>query len=248
MKQRIVVGIALLLILGTVLFFGHIYLRIFLVLSSLIAIRELSRAFKIENTYLAQSFAIVYFAFFVNNSEYFLAMIIFWLLINMIYMVFKNEHPNKTLVKFFLPIYIVVPFSFIYLLSYKGLIVLLAFTTSWGTDTFAYFIGKFFGKRKLTKISPTKTIAGAVGGVVGGTGLSVIVWNLVYDITFLPILIFLIVSILSEFGDLADSVIKRHLGIKDYSSLMPGHGGVLDRFDSVIFTAPLIYFALEFIL
>ncbi|MCL2610899.1 MAG: phosphatidate cytidylyltransferase [Defluviitaleaceae bacterium] len=252
MKQRILVGVLLLVILSTVLFFGGIFLRAFLALVSLMAMNELSKAFKVERSYftsiLTFIFTIAYFIFFITNTQYLLPLIISWLLLNMIYMTIKNEHPNKMLLNFFLPIYIVLPFSFVYLVSLHGLLVLLVFTTSWGTDTFAYFIGKFLGKRKLTKISPSKTIAGAIGGIVGGTATSIIVWQFVYDITFLPVLMFLFVSVLSEIGDLAASVIKRHLEIKDYSALMPGHGGILDRFDSVLFTAPLVYFALEFIL
>ncbi|MCL1924672.1 MAG: phosphatidate cytidylyltransferase [Defluviitaleaceae bacterium] len=248
MKQRILVGIALLVMLVTVLYFGGIYLRLFLVGASIMAIKELASAFKLKTPYFALLFAVVYFAFFIVNTSYLLAMLMVWLLINMIYMVFKNEHPNNVFANFFLPIYIVIPFSFIYLLSHYGLVVLLIFTTSWGSDTFAYFVGKFFGKRKLTKMSPSKTVEGAIGGVAGGTVLSLIVWNFIHPITILPVLIFFLISILSEIGDLSASVIKRHMGIKDYSNLMPGHGGILDRFDSVLFTAPLVYFSLEFLL
>ncbi len=105
---------------------------------------------------------------------------------------------------------------------------------SWCTDTFAYFSGMLFGKKKLCpEISPKKTIAGAVGGTLFGTLGGVVVFlivgrNPIFALSALPL------SIVSQLGDLAASVIKRRFGIKDYGKIFPGHGGVLDRFDSII--------------
>ncbi len=111
------------------------------------------------------------------------------------------------------------------------------FAVSWMTDTFAYFTGMAFGKKKLCPdISPKKTVAGAIGGTVFGTLAGVIVlWVFIgkplFGLVALPL------SIISQFGDLAASLIKRKFGVKDYGKLFPGHGGVLDRFDSVIAVA-----------
>ncbi len=108
------------------------------------------------------------------------------------------------------------------------------FAVAWITDTMAYFSGMLFGKRKLCpEISPKKTIAGAIGGTLFGTVAGVIVFwafcgSPAWGLIAFPI------SIIGQFGDLAASVVKRHLGIKDYGKIFPGHGGVLDRFDSVI--------------
>ncbi len=102
------------------------------------------------------------------------------------------------------------------------------------TDTFAYFSGMLFGKRKLCpEISPKKTIAGAIGGTIFGTaaGIAVFAFNGL-DLTFA--LCALPLSIISQLGDLGASVIKRRFGVKDYGKIFPGHGGVLDRFDSII--------------
>lgn len=112
--------------------------------------------------------------------------------------------------------------------------VALVLSVSWATDTFAYFSGMLFGKRKLCpNISPKKTVAGAVGGTLFGTAAGVLVFWLA-DKNPLLGLIALLLSVISQFGDLAASVIKRRFGVKDYGKIFPGHGGVLDRFDSII--------------
>lgn len=124
---------------------------------------------------------------------------------------------------------------------------------SWATDTFAYFIGSKFGKHKLTEISPKKSIEGSVGGVVGAVLLSIIYTLCIYkfanlSISILPILgITILLSILSQIGDLSASAIKRFVKIKDYGNLIPGHGGILDRIDSIIFIAPFAYYLLTLI-
>lgn len=246
MKKRLLAGITILFILLTVLYLGDIFLRAFLLCISIIAMKELGKCFGVLQIYLPIIFSVFYFLFPKTFAENFFAVISVWLIVCMTYLVMKNENPKNIIIQFFLPMYIVIPFSFIYLLSYYGILVLLIFTTSFGTDTFAYFFGKFFGKKKLTKISPSKTVVGALGGITGGTLLSLLFWHFNGDITLLIVLAFLVITILSEIGDLAASVIKRHLNIKDYGTLIPGHGGILDRFDSVIFTAPLVYFLVEF--
>lgn len=119
----------------------------------------------------------------------------------------------------------------------------LPFIVSWLTDTFAYFTGRFFGKNKLCeKISPKKTVEGAIGGMAGAV-IGCVVFGLIDK--SLPIY-FLIPfgmsgSVLSQMGDLFASCIKREYGIKDFGNIMPGHGGVLDRFDSLLLTIPYTY-------
>ena len=121
------------------------------------------------------------------------------------------------------------------------------FTSAWGSDTFAYLIGKKFGKHKLTPISPKKTVEGAIGGIMGALLFSLIytigmnnLMNLSINYLHIAIVTF-VLAIIGEIGDLAASGIKRYCGIKDFSDLLPGHGGMLDRIDSLLLITPFAY-------
>ena len=133
-------------------------------------------------------------------------------------------------------------------LSTYGFNFFLVFVFAWGADTGAYFAGTFFGKHKIApEISPKKTVEGCVGGVVTAVLLSVVLalvykstWN--YDVDFLRLCAYAVAfSLVGMVGDLFTSFIKRDCGIKDFGTIMPGHGGVLDRFDSVLFIAPFYF-------
>lgn len=120
---------------------------------------------------------------------------------------------------------------------------------AWGTDVFAYFIGKYLGKHKFSKISPNKTIEGCLGGILGAVFFmiiySVVVQQFGFAISYWKMIpITIVLSIFSQIGDFAASSIKRYVGIKDFSNLLPGHGGMLDRIDSIIFIAPIAFFLL----
>ena len=122
-----------------------------------------------------------------------------------------------------------------------------AIIAAWGTDIFAYFIGKHFGKHKFSKVSPKKSIEGCIAGTVGAILLMLLYtyvantfWNMNYSYGFIA-MIGLILSLIGQIGDFAASSIKRYVDIKDYSNLIPGHGGMLDRIDSLIFLAPFAY-------
>jgi phosphatidate cytidylyltransferase len=126
----------------------------------------------------------------------------------------------------------------------------LVFIIAFGTDTFAYLAGNLFGKRKLCPtISPKKTIEGSIGGVIGSLFLTII-FAIVMEINPLWKLMILsiLTSIISQLGDLVASKIKRIAKIKDYGFIMPGHGGILDRFDSIILAAPVIYYYVKYFL
>ena len=122
-----------------------------------------------------------------------------------------------------------------------------AIIAAWGTDTFAYLIGKRFGKHKLSQISPKKSVEGAIAGIIGATVIALVytlvmnnIYILEYSYLFVTISTILL-SIIGQIGDFAASSIKRYVDIKDYSNLIPGHGGMLDRIDSLMFLAPFAY-------
>lgn len=131
--------------------------------------------------------------------------------------------------------------------GHGALYLLVPLLAAWGSDTCALFAGMAFGKHKLAPvISPKKTIEGSIGGVVGATVLlvlyGIVVTNLTNTTLSIPLCIAVGIfgAILGQIGDLSFSIVKRKSGIKDYGKIFPGHGGVLDRFDSVIFVAPVV--------
>jgi len=148
--------------------------------------------------------------------------------------------------------YVAVLMSTIFLttqITDRQYLVWLAFLSAWGCDTGAYAFGKTLGKRKLVReLSPNKTVAGAIGGGLTAAVLCGIYGGIMAYLGFAgdnAIIICVIIGglggIAAQFGDLSASAIKRYTGKKDFGSIIPGHGGVLDRFDSILFTAPLVY-------
>ena len=145
-------------------------------------------------------------------------------------------------------------FSRIMMLEKGKILIWYVFAASWGSDVFAYFVGRKIGKHKYTSISPNKSIEGAVAGIVAsiiiGLILTVAVNNIFsLNINYLIIAVLMMVlCVIGQIGDLVASSIKRYCGIKDFSNLLPGHGGMLDRMDSVIFILPFAYLVLEMLI
>jgi len=143
--------------------------------------------------------------------------------------------------------------TFTRMLPNGKILVWLIFIGAWMTDTCAFFAGTFFGRHKLfPEVSPKKTIEGSLGGIIGCV-LSFILFGFMvekmylYSVNYANLSVLgLLCSIMGQLGDLSASVIKRKYGIKDFGNIMPGHGGIMDRFDSVIFVAPLVYYYLIF--
>ena len=145
-----------------------------------------------------------------------------------------------------------VPFFFMFLelirkIENGKILFAYTFVVSWSTDIFAYLIGKHFGKHKFSKISPKKSIEGCVAGAIGAVIISVIymvisnkLWGTEFSYGMIA-LISLGLSLLSQVGDFVASSVKRFVDVKDYGNLLPGHGGMLDRLDSLIFIAPFLY-------
>jgi phosphatidate cytidylyltransferase len=139
--------------------------------------------------------------------------------------------------------------STVYFTTFWGLLpagavyVWLAFIGTWASDIFAFLIGSQFGKHKLSStISPGKTIEGSIGGLIGSI-IAVMALGTVFHISLIHVAaIGTLVGIMAPFGDLVESALKRFAGVKDSGKLLPGHGGVLDRFDSIMFAAPTVYY------
>lgn len=183
--------------------------------------------------------------------------IIFIIALHMITVVAKHGKRNykDILSNGFLTMYIVISMGCVWLTkeTFDTATMLLTFICAWSCDTFAYFTGRFLGKHKLIPhVSPNKTVEGSVGGVVGAMVICIVYLLIVKNVFDTNMLTWsnvvvegavygLVGGALSQLGDLIASAIKRDTGIKDFGWIFPGHGGFMDRFDSVMFIAPIMY-------
>lgn len=261
---RILSGIILGIITISSLLVGGEYLFGICFAISLIGMMELYRVVGINKQLIGMmgylSAIAYYICIYFEYEEYavlvFLAAII---LIMSVYVIcFPKYNTEDALMAFFGLFYVAVMLSYIYQTRAmeNGIYVAwLIFICSWGNDTFAYFTGVLWGKHKMApKLSPKKSVEGAIGGITGAAILGGVYGYIISSsLTAVtnPIFVFAVASalgaLLSIIGDLAASAIKRNHEIKDYGKLIPGHGGVLDRYDSVIFTAPVVYWVLYFL-
>jgi len=259
--ERTISGIGLVTIaLVTIISGGDILFATTLTIS-LIGLSELYKVFMINRNIVGLIGYLAIIGYYVllrtQLSEYIIIGLVLVLMIFMCIYVFtfpkyKTEQISMGI---FGIIYVAVMLSYIYQVrigSNGVYAVWLIFLCSWGSDTFAYLTGVTMGKHKMAPVlSPKKSIEGACGGVIGaallGFAYAAIFQNkidMVLDVRIAFPIICAVGSFISMIGDLAASAIKRNHNIKDYGKLIPGHGGILDRFDSVIFTAPIIWFLL----
>lgn len=261
---RILSGIVLVIITASSLYTGSWYLFGICLAISLIGMMELYRVVNVHKTLIGLigylSAIAFYLCAYYDVMQYgVLIFVTAFILVMTAYVIsFPKYKIEDALMVFFGLIYVAVMLSYIYQTREmeNGIyIVWLIFICAWGNDTFAYFTGVTLGKHKLApRLSPKKSIEGAIGGVIGSAILGAIYGAIIDDkltIVENPIFVFAIASavgaLLSMIGDLAASAIKRNHEIKDYGKLIPGHGGILDRYDSVIFTAPIVYWVFYFI-
>lgn len=258
-KTRLLSGIVLVAAALVLLICGGDVLLISTLVISCIGLFELYRIFQIEKAapgilgYLA---AVVYYANLRFGFLWDIMMLVLGLLILLMFVyvfTYPKYRTEQLLAAFFGVFYVAVMLSFVWqtrMLPAGTYVVWLVFLCSWGCDTCAYCVGVLIGKHKMSpKLSPKKSVEGAVGGVAGAALLTA-VYGLVFqdamgvDASGIAVMaaISAVGALISMVGDLTASAIKRNYGIKDYGKLIPGHGGILDRFDSVIFTAPMIYF------
>nr|WP_092068257.1 phosphatidate cytidylyltransferase [Dendrosporobacter quercicolus]NSL47023.1 CDP-archaeol synthase [Dendrosporobacter quercicolus DSM 1736]SDL73022.1 phosphatidate cytidylyltransferase [Dendrosporobacter quercicolus] len=143
--------------------------------------------------------------------------------------------------------HIVIASSMLGSLSAGTVFIWIAFIGTWANDTVAFFVGSNLGKHKLCPaISPGKTIEGAVGGAAGGIIVIALLGILLKFSLLHSVMIGLLIGLAAPLGDLAESAIKRFAGVKDSGNILPGHGGILDRFDSIMFVVPVVYYYMQF--
>ena len=251
-KTRLISGIVLVIIALATIISGSWILFFTLLAVSLIGMRELYKVMKVSDEHVTVlelvgylGAVLYYIAMKADFGNYgTMAIIISMILILFVYVFgYPKYHAEQVMAAFFGVVYVAVMLSFIYLtrsLPDGKFLVWLIFLCSWGCDTCAYCVGMLIGKHKMAPVlSPKKSIEGAVGGVAGAALLGVIYAAATQGKMAEYALICAVGALISMVGDLAASAIKRNQNIKDYGKLIPGHGGILDRFDSVIFTAPV---------
>lgn len=257
-KTRLLSGIILVIVLVATVGCGGTVLFAVLAIISLIGLSELYKVVGVHNKVLGVSgylaAACYYALLFAGHTEYVMMLAIAFLVLVMAIYVFTFPafRAEQIMTVYFGLFYVAVMLSFVYqtrILPDGGIVVWLIFLSSWGCDTCAYCVGVLFGKHKMApKLSPKKSVEGGVGGIAGAALLGMlfaVLMNRWGGAEANPLHYAIICGaggIISQIGDLAASAIKRNHDIKDYGRLIPGHGGILDRFDSVIFTAPVIYY------
>lgn len=254
-KTRLISGILLVAAALLTIITGGAVLWTVLLCISVIGAEELYRAmdvhkngFGLLETAACLGILLYYGAAALDFGRYgMMAVILALILILFVYVFTYPKYDAHQIAAAFLGIvYVAVMLSYIYLtrnLDNGHFIVWLIFLCSWGCDTCAYCVGMLIGKHKMAPVlSPKKSVEGAVGGVIGAALLGVAY----AAATKGPMAEYAVIcaagALISMVGDLAASAVKRNQGIKDYGKLIPGHGGILDRFDSVIITAPVIYY------
>ena len=254
-KTRLLSGIVLVAVALLTIISGGYVLFFTLLGISLIGMQELYKVMKVrEDHFNALEIAgylgaVIYYVLMSLDFEKYgmMGVIISFMMFMFVYVfTYPKFKAEQVMPAFFAIVYVGVMLSYVYqtrMLDGGKFHVWLIFLCSWGCDTCAYCVGVLFGKHKMAPVlSPKKSVEGAVGGVVGAILLGIIYAAATKGGMVEYAIICGVGALISMVGDLAASAIKRNQGIKDYGKLIPGHGGILDRFDSVIFTAPIIYF------
>jgi len=260
LQNRVLIGLSGGSVLLTLAFLGGWLFFAVIMLILLLSMREMHmmgerlgyKKFDLVS-YIASASVLIDFYLYSGKNLYVIFVVFITYLLT--YAAFRNKEKQlleisfRCLITFYLSLFLgslilVREYPFAAGYATGGKIIASIFLSTWILDTFAYFTGKMFGKHKLFPvISPKKTIEGGIGGLAGSIGMLVGAKYLFFQQLPLyhAVLIGLIIGVLGQLGDVIESFFKRSTGVKDASSFLPGHGGILDRFDSLIFIGPFIY-------
>lgn len=254
--KRIITAVIAIPALLMIFYAGGIFFFLFSLAVTSLAMWELFSMFEKKSFYPLKTAGIILSAaiqiiFYFCLSDFLVLLIpVFLILISC--EIFRKEkiNPLNPVIVFFGLVYVTVPFM---LMGRAGEFsklnpVIFVFVLIWTSDSAAYFGGKYTGRHKLSSISPNKTIEGSVIGFLFTVMVSMII-HFIFpeDLDFIDALVTgILTGVFSQTGDLFESLLKRYCGVKDSSLIIPGHGGVLDRFDSFIFVAPLVFIYLKY--
>ncbi len=259
LKKRIVTAIFIVVYIGLMIYFGGWFYNLSILVFAFIGMNEIYNAFRKGGyhpvTTIGYLFILIFYYFLKTEQDLGgILTVILATITSLSIPIFDHEispvDAALTILSFIYPG--IISLCLIFLKSnceiYGNYLIVLTFLTTWASDTFAYFIGSMLGKNKLSpSISPKKTVEGSIGGLIGSTITGFII-GLFYknyfniDLAlFHYVIIGLLTGIFGQLGDLTASCIKRDCGIKDFGKILPGHGGIMDRFDSVLFTIPVVF-------
>lgn len=263
LKTRIVSSVIAMALILLMLYLKGIVFIGGLCLVALIAVHELNSAFTSKghkpNLILSEAMVIIIIAITVfgsrlvveskfNFSMLILGLSTLFFFILLFLFLLNHRDPIDIMISFFAAIYVGIPIAMILIVMNEPLNLLILIIPI-ANDSFAYFTGMAIGRHKMApKISPKKTWEGAIGAVLGTVAALVVAKFLIYPQLSLPlaILIAIIGSLMAQMGDLTASVLKRYCNVKDFGTIMPGHGGIIDRLDSIIFVVPVVFLVFFF--
>ena len=265
LSKRIISGLVYVVVfLAAILIAKETYISLIIFFAA-VCLWEFSRMIKSKNILPYLLLGLFGITFLINKLSYlsdanikllFLSYSVVSLLILTKNLFVTEQRPRTELNNLFLSIkYVVFPFLFLMLLPfingvYTPNIIIFTILIIWTNDSFAYITGKNFGKHKLfERISPKKTIEGFVGGLLFSiiVGVAIGYYSQIFSIINW-VVIAILISVFGTIGDLVESKFKREAGVKDSGTIMPGHGGLLDRLDSLFFLAPFVYLYIHYIL
>lgn len=258
MLKRTISAVVGIIMLGYIINAGGWVFFLTISFLNLFAIYELQRAFKRIDIHITTIYIYIFTLiqlFFANHIPRLNFLIIplnlfLFLILIFIYSIIDDNKNHMIDIVFSIFSYLYTSMLFMYFILMRNLFngiyfIWWVFITTWACDTGAFFTGILWGKNKLSpKISPHKTLEGSIGGIAFSIAASIIYAKLILPeiVLFDSLTIGFLIGIFSQIGDLSASLIKRYCNIKDFSKIIPGHGGILDRFDSTLFSFPVAYY------